>query len=127
MTSLKGQNPEGGLARRRNILAGAAVAGAALAASLYRFTDLLVKHYPPTPYDDLLGQLTDRDQAAKLGAKVSDAFDAPSQAARLRGTLRGRSLADAANADIAAGRMVEVQGWILPQTVVSLSALAAKA
>ena len=112
--------------RRRSIIAGVAAAGVALAAGLYRFTDLLVKHYPPTPYDDLLGQLTDREQAAKLGAKVSGAFDAGSEAARLRSALQGRSLADTANADIAAGRMIEVEGWILPQTVVSLSALAAR-
>jgi hypothetical protein len=125
MTSLKGQNPQGGPARRL-VIGGAAAAGAALAASLYRFTDLFVKHYRPTPYDDLLGQLTDRDQAARLGANVSGTFDVQSQAARLRSVLQGRSLADAANADLAAGRMAEVQGWILPQTIVSLSALAAK-
>lgn len=112
--------------KRRSIIAGAVAAGAAAAAGLYRFTDLLVKHYRPTPYDDLLGQLTDRDQAARLGANVSGAFDAQSQAARLRSVLRGRSLADAANADLAAGRVAEVQGWILPQTVASLSALAAR-
>ena len=112
--------------RRRGIIAGAVAAGAAVAAGLYRFTDLLVKHYPPTPYDDLLGQLTDRDQAAKLGAKLPGDFDAGSEAARLRSVLQGRSLADAANADIAAGRMVEVDGWVMPQTVVSLAALAAK-
>lgn len=112
--------------KRRTIITGTAGAGVVLAASLYRFTDLFVKHYPPTPYDDLLGQLTDREQAAKLGLRVSGAFDATDQAVRLRAALTGRSLADAANADIAAGRMVEVQGWILPQTVASLSALAAR-
>ncbi len=112
--------------RRRSIIAGVVAAGVALTAGLYRFTDLLVKHYPPTPYDDLLGQLTDRDQAAKLGAKVPRTFDTRSEAARLRSALQGRSLADATSADIAAGRMVEVEGWVMPQTVVSLSALAAK-
>ena len=112
--------------KRRAIIAGTAGAGVVLAASLYRFTDFFVKHYPPTPYDDLLERLTDREQAAKLGSRVSGAFDAADQAARLRAALTGRSLADAANADIAAGRMVEVQGWILPQTVASLSALAAR-
>ena len=53
---------------RRALLAGLAAAGGALAAGLYRFTDLLVKHYPPTAHDDLLEQLGDRDQAARLGA-----------------------------------------------------------
>ena len=52
---------------RRGAIAGIVAAGAALAAGVYRFTDLFVKHYPPTPYDDLLSQLTDRGQAARLG------------------------------------------------------------
>jgi hypothetical protein len=101
-------------------------ASAAVVAGLYRFTGLFVKHYPPSPYDDLLGQLTDREQAAKLGAKAATTLDPPSQAARLRAALQGRDLAAAANADITAGRMMEVDGWLLPQTLVWLSALAAK-
>jgi hypothetical protein len=112
--------------KRRNIIAGIAAGGAALAAGLYRFTDLFVKHYPPTPYDDLLGQLIDREQAARLGVKATGVFDAPGQAARLRAGLRGQSLVAAANADIAAGRMAEIDGWVLPQTVAMLSTLAAK-
>ena len=56
-----------------------------MAAGLYRFTDLFVKHYAPTPYDDLLAQLADREQAAKLGAQLTGAFDVPrSLAAQLR-------------------------------------------
>jgi hypothetical protein len=112
--------------RRRTLIGGVAAASAALAAGLYRFTDLFAKHYPPTPYDDLLGQLTDREQAAKLGASATSASDAASQAAQLRGSLQGRELATAANADIAAGRLVEVDGWLLPQTLAQLCALAAK-
>jgi hypothetical protein len=112
--------------KRRTLISGVAAAGAVLAAGLYRFTDLFVKHYPPTPYDDLLEQLTDRERAAKLGAKAG-AFDVPARAAQLRARLRGHGLAVAANADIAASRMVELDGWVLPQTVAWLSALAAKA
>ena len=112
--------------KRRTLIGGVVAAGAAVAAGLYRFTDLFVKHYPPTPYDDLLGQLTDREQAAKLGAKAPLTSDAQSQAARLRASLQGRDLATAANADIAAGRLVEVDGWLVPQTLAELCALAAK-
>ena len=129
---------------RRGAIAGIVAAGAVLAAGVYRFTDLFVKHYPPTPYDDLLGQLTDREQAIKLGAKAVTALDAPGQAARLgakaadasdaqglatrlRAALQGRDLAAAANADIAAGQMMEIGGWVLPRTVAWLSVLAAKA
>jgi hypothetical protein len=113
--------------RRRTLIGGMAAAGAAVAAGLYRFTDLFAKHYPATPYDDLLVQLTDREQAAKLGAKAVTGLDAQSQAARLRAALQGGDLAAAANADITAGRMMEVDGWLLPQTLVWLSALAAHA
>src|SRR6185503_9370778 len=53
--------------RRRSLIAGVTAAGAALAAGLYRFTDLFVKHYPPTPYDDVLAALVDREEAVRLG------------------------------------------------------------
>ena len=112
--------------KRRSIIAGVAGAGAAVAAGLYRFTDLFVKHYPPTPYDDLLGQLVDRQQAAALGAKVA-APDAPSLAAELRRGLKQDSLGATAEADVAAGRLMEVDGWLLPRTIALLSALASKA
>ncbi len=111
--------------KRRGMIAGVAVAGAAVAAGLYRFTDLFVKHYPPTAHDDLLEQLGDRDQAARLGAAVDNAPGAKALAARLRTSLQG-DLATAVQADVAAGRLTEVKGWLLPQTVVLLSALAAK-
>jgi hypothetical protein len=113
--------------KRRTLIGGAAAASAAVAAGIYRFTDLFVKHYPPTPYDDLLGQLTDRGQAAKLGAKADNLPDAQALASQARAALHGQTLAAAANADITAGRMTEVNGWVLPQTVAWLSALAAKA
>lgn len=112
--------------RRREAAAAIVAAGVAVTAGLYRFTDLFVKHYPPTPYDDLLVRLTDRQQAARLGAKVPGPFDLTAQTARLRASLHNRDLAAAVNADLAAGHMVEVAGWVLPQTVVLLSALAAK-
>ena len=112
--------------KRRDVMAAIAATGIAVAAGLYRFTDLFVKHYAPTPYDDLLARLTDREQAAKLGAQLPGSFDIASQSARLRDTFRKQDLAAAANADIAAGHMVEVGGWVLPETVALLSVLAAK-
>ncbi len=110
---------------RRALLAGLAAAGAAVAAGMYRFTDIFVKHYPATPYDDLLTHLGDREQAARLGAAVRHPSDAVTLASRLRASMPG-DLDTAVQADIAAGRLTEVQGWLLPQTVVLLSALAAK-
>lgn len=111
--------------KRRTVIAGVAAAGVAVAAGLYRFTGLFAKHYAPTPYDDLLGQLVDREQAARLGAKVAGGAKAAALAARLRPSLAG-GLAKAAAADIQAGRVQEVDGWLLPDSVALLSALAAK-
>ena len=110
---------------RRALNAGLAAAGAAVAAGLYRYTDVFVKHLPATPYDDLLTHLPDRDQAKRLGALVKGTPDANALAAQLRGKMP-RGLSAAAKADIAAGRLVEVEGWLLPQSMVLLAALAAK-
>jgi hypothetical protein len=112
--------------KRRTMIAGLAAAGVAVAAGLYRFTGLFAKHYAPTPYDDLLGQLVDREQASRLGVKVAGGANAAALAARLRGALTG-GLAAAAFADAQAGRVQEVDGWLLPDSVALLSALAAKA
>ena len=112
--------------KRRTLIAGVAAAGTAVAAGLYRFTDLFVKHYPPTPYDDLLVQLIDRQQASRLGAKLAGAPDAAHLAAQLRVSLKPGNLGAAAEADVAAGRVMEVDGWVLPKTVALLSALASK-
>lgn len=111
--------------RRRTLIGGVAAAGAAVAAGLYRFTDLFVKHYPPTPYDDVLGKLVDREQAARLGAHVNAPGDAPALAAQLRAEMHGR-VQMAAEADIAAGRLMEADGWLVPRSVALLAALAAR-
>ena len=110
---------------RRALLAGLAAACVAVGAGVYRLTDVFVKHHPPTPYDDLLPHLPDRDQAKRLGALVKDMPDANALAARLRRDMPGGLIA-AAKADIAAGRLTEINGWLLPQSVVLLAALAAK-
>ena len=112
--------------RRRTLIAGVAAAGAALTAGLYRFTDLFAKHYPPTPYDDVLAALVDREKAARFGARVQDAPAPAPLAARLRGLLKANGLAGAVSSDVAAGRLVEVDGWVVPESVALLSALAAK-
>lgn len=110
--------------KRRTVLAGAFAAGVALTAGLYRFTDLFVKHYPPTSYDDVLSRLSDRGPAVRFGRAVRAAPDAPALAARLRNLPA--DVATAAQADIAANRLAEVDGWLVPESVMLLAALAAK-
>lgn len=112
--------------KRRSLIAGVAAAGAAAAAGLYRFTDLFVKHYAPTPYDDVLAALIDREQAARFGASVSRTIDTKALATKLRPILKSGGLTAAVRADIAADRLIEVDGWIVPESVALLSALAAK-
>ena len=112
--------------KRRSLIAGVAAAGAAVAAGLYRFTDLFVKHYAPSPYDDVLVALADREQAAKFGASVPGMPDANALAVKLRASLKPGGLGAAARADAGAGRVIEVDGWVVPQSVALLSALAAK-
>ena len=113
--------------RRRTLIASVAAAGAVLTAGIYRFTDLFVKHYPPSPYDDVLAALADRERAARFGALVHDVSAPAPLAARLRSILKSNGLAGAAASDIAAGRLAEVDGWVVPESVALLSALAAKA
>jgi hypothetical protein len=125
MTLLKRQNPQGGPARR-NFIAGIVAAATAAAAGLYRFTNLLVTHYSPTPYDDVLAQLVDRAQAVRLGAHVPGTLAPKTLAAQLRPALVHGGLAAAADADVTAARMTEVDGWLLPQSVALLSALASR-
>jgi hypothetical protein len=110
--------------RRRTVIASVVAAGAAVTAGLYRFTDLIVKHYRPTPYDDVLSRLYDRDPAIRFGAAVRGAPDAPALAARLRALPA--DVTTAAGADIAANRLAEVDGWLVPESVMLLAALAAK-
>ena len=112
--------------KRRSVIAGVAAVGAAAAAGLYRFTDLFVKHYPPTPYDDLLVQLVDRQQASRLGARLADAPDASTLAAQLRTGLKPGSLGAAAEADAAAGPGTEGEGRGVAQTFALRSAVASK-
>jgi hypothetical protein len=112
--------------KRRTVIGAATAAGAAVAAGLYRFTDLFVKHYPPTPYDDVLAALVDREEATRLGARVQNAPAANVLAARLRVLLKPNGLSGAVASDIAAGRLTEVEGWVVPESLVLLSALAAK-
>ena len=111
--------------KRRTMIGGAVVAASAAAAGLYHFTDVFVKHYAPTPYDDVLVQLVDREQAVKLGARMTGGGTPAALAAQLRGTLKD-GLAAAAAADAAAGRVVEADGWVVPQSVAQLAMLAAR-
>jgi len=89
----------------------------------------LMRRYAPTPYDDLLGQLGERESAIRLGAAVlagGRGFQARRAAEQLRAGHSGFSLARAAAADVVQGRLETVDGWLLPRTVELLAGIAAQ-
>jgi hypothetical protein len=89
---------------------------------------LLTRRYPPSPYDDLLSQLGDRESAARLGKAVlatEPHFNGGSAAQALRQSAAKGSLRTGIDGDLASGRVVEIHGWLLPQTLVTVSAIAA--
>jgi hypothetical protein len=112
--------------KRRNILAGLAVATAGLATGAAWKFRLFGKHYPRTRYDDLLGQIVDREPAILFGrAAAKSSPDTGSLAADLR--RDGRTLATRAAAEPVMAQVREVDGWLVPQSVAQYAALAALA
>jgi hypothetical protein len=111
---------------RRNVIGGmAAAALAVIGGAAWKF-HIFAKRYPATPYDDLLGQLVEREPAAKLGAAVlhsNPGFRLAPLAADLR--QPGRELARRAPLDAGQNRLLEADGWVLPDSVARYAALAA--
>ncbi|MEJ1970615.1 MAG: hypothetical protein WDN03_18605 [Rhizomicrobium sp.] len=91
---------------------------------------LLRKRYRASAYDDLLDDLVDRDAAIKVGAafRAQTAAKPEPQALgkALRHRLERRTLADVTGSDLAQSRMLEVKGWVMPETLVLLSVLASE-
>ncbi|MGD0191656.1 MAG: hypothetical protein ABSD74_13020 [Rhizomicrobium sp.] len=117
---------------RRTVLAGGLIAFGlgAVALAAIEASKLVGRRYKPSPFDDLLSQIPDRDNAAVLGRSVlaqERSFDAAAAASQLRAGLKGKSLADAMRDELGRHDTVEVHGWILPRSLVLLSALAARA
>jgi hypothetical protein len=114
---------------RRTVVAAAGGIAAALGAAALGLTlpRWLGRRYAPTPYDDLLGELVDRDQAARLGAVARGelpTFSARAAARELRQRFEQRNLAEVLDADIREGRIAEVGGWLLPDSLAQLCTLA---
>jgi hypothetical protein len=111
--------------KRRSVLAGLAVAAAGLAGAAWKFR-WFGKHYPPSPYDDLLGQIVDREPAAAFGRAAIKSFgDATALADDLRRS--DLTLAERAAQDALKDRVAEIEGWLVPQSVAQYAALAARA
>ena len=110
--------------RRRALLTGMTALAALAAGTAWKFR-LFAKHYPPTPYDDLLSQITDREPAIAFGDTARKSLPG---AAQLAAELRrdGRTLSAKAQAEPAEAQITEVAGWIVPRSVALYAALAAQ-
>jgi hypothetical protein len=116
------------ITRRDTIIVAGGAAALVVAGVGGRF--LLRKRHAPSPYDDLLILLEDRDAAAQIGETVLaevDDFDPKAASDDLRARIGKRPLASILAEDAAKGRVVEAAGWVLPETLGLLCALAAKA
>ncbi|MBV9572148.1 MAG: hypothetical protein JO056_12990 [Alphaproteobacteria bacterium] len=116
---------------RRTIVAGSAAGLAIVAAGAIalRPDRLLRKRYPPTPYDDLLGLLTDRELARQIGRVYLSGhanFTSATAAGALRKHIAHRPLEIVLTDEVASGQLVEAAHWIMPETLVGLCALAAR-
>jgi hypothetical protein len=122
-----------GIARRPFLASVLGIFGIAVAGgTLYEGARLFGRRYPRTKFDDLLDQLPDRESAAKLGhaalAQAQTDIPLPSPAAiarEIRSGASGGSVSKAVNADIAQGRIVPIQGWLLPMSLVEVATIAA--
>jgi hypothetical protein len=94
------------------------------------FPALFARRYPPSPFDDLLALLPDRGNAVRLATTLDGGIrnmDARTTAERLRTRIGGHSLAVVIAGDLAENRLVEAQGWLIPELLAELCALAAMA
>ena len=117
------------LLTRRNILIGAG-GTVVLAAAAFEGRRLLRKRYASSPYDDLLALLDNRDADAQIGEAVLagiDDFDLKKMSASVRARIGRRPLAQLMIEDAGKGRVLESGGWVIPETLALLCALAAKA
>jgi hypothetical protein len=115
------------LSRRATVLATAVGLGVA-ATVAFEVSYLFGTHYPPTPYDDLLALLADRDAAKTVGRTFLSqhpGFSPKTAAQALRGHLRKRDLPSLLTEEIGHGELSVAGGWIMPATLLGLCALAA--
>jgi hypothetical protein len=90
---------------------------------------LLRTHYRSSAYDDLFAQLTNREAATRVGRAILEngmPRDAKALARDLRQRFERRNVGEVTDSDLAQGRLLEAQGWVLPQSLALLCVLAAE-
>jgi hypothetical protein len=112
----------------RRIAIGVVAAAVAAVVAVRELPLLRRHHYRRTPYDDLMTMLDDREAAAAFGKTVSaQALNPAALATLLRARLKTDSLAQVSQRELAQGHVLEVGGWIVPETFTLLCVLAARA
>jgi hypothetical protein len=118
-----------GFSRRAVAIGGGIAAALGITALGVTVPRLLRQRYHQSPYDDLLAQLADRDAAVRVGhaliASGRSPFDSKAVARDLRQRFERRDLGEVTDSDVAQGKLLEVQCWVLPESLALLCALAA--
>lgn len=112
--------------RRPLVLSALALIGVGIAGGIAVEAPRLLRKRIHSPYDDITDQISDQEQAVKVGDAVIaklGSFDAAKSANALR--VRKGSLMEMANADIAAGKTLEAKGWVLPKSLALACAILA--
>jgi hypothetical protein len=105
------------------------IATAVAAVVAVRELPLLRRHrYKRTSYDDLMAKLDDREAAAKFGKLLPNSVTLNSAAlvTLLRARLKTDGLVQVSQRELAQGRVLEVGGWVVPETFTLLCVLAAR-
>ena len=88
----------------------------------------LRRHYRRSLYDDVLSKLADRESAEAFGRVAMK--DAPGAAAAVAALLRQRlsasNLRSVALAELSQGHVFVAGGWVVPESVALICALAAR-
>lgn len=114
------------VSRRPLVLSALALIGVGIAGGIAVEAPRLLKKRIHSPYDDITDQISDQEQAVKVGDAViakMGAFDAAKSANALR--VRKGSLMEMAKADIATGKTLEAKGWVLPESLALACAILA--
>jgi hypothetical protein len=126
-----------GYSRRAVAIGGSIAAALGITALGVTVPRLLGHRYRQSAYDDLFAQLQDRDAAVRVGRATLNQRhglpplgagglqDSKTLARALRQRLERRTLHEVTDSDLAQDSLTEVQGWVMPVTVVLLSVLAA--
>jgi hypothetical protein len=114
----------------RRIAVGAVAAFAGLAIAVREVPKLLGHRHRSGPFADVLSAIDDPDSAAQFGRSCLAAcqgFEPQVVANLLRARLKNLPLADLMQKEASEARIVEVGGWIIPESLALLCALEARA